>query len=122
MIARWMGAAPRQRANSRHQFGAGEGFDKVIVGARFQAAHAVFDGVAGGQQQHRQGVAARAQAPQHFEAVDAGQADVDHRHRRRRRALQQLVGQQAVAHQFDMDGLRLEHAHDAVGQHGVVFD
>ena len=113
--------AARQRADARHQFGRGEGLDQVIVGAGLQPAYAVLDGIARGQQQYRGGVAARPQAAHDFEAVDAGQADVEYRHQRRI-TLQEQVGLEAVARQLDLHALALQGTDQAIGKDGVVFD
>jgi hypothetical protein len=113
--------APRQRPDAGHEFGCGEGFDQVVVGARLEAAHPVFDGVTGREQQHRRGVAARTQAAHDFEAVDAGQADIEHRHLGGI-ALQLGVGLEAVDGQFDLHAMALQGAGQAVGQDGIVFD
>ncbi|MCY1540691.1 hypothetical protein D9M68_763450 [compost metagenome] len=41
--------------------------------------HAILDLATGGQHQHRQGLAARAQARQHLETIEARQADIENR-------------------------------------------
>ncbi len=113
--------AARQRFDARHQFGAGEGLDQVVVGAQLQAAHAVYDGIARRQQQYRYVAAARAQPPHHFEAVDAGQADIEHYHVRRIGTLQHGVRLAAVVDHVDCHAMPAKHARQAVGQHGIVF-
>ena len=50
---------------------------QVIVGALFEAAHAVLYGIAGGQEQHRYGHPGVAHAAQDLPAVTAGQHDVE---------------------------------------------
>ena len=68
-------ATAQQRLHPREEFGKGEGLDQVVVGAAFQPAHAVFDGVARGQ--HEDGrVLVLAHRGQDLEAVHAGQHDV----------------------------------------------
>jgi len=55
-------AATDQRAQACHQFGQLEGLVEVIVGAEVETADAVFEAVAGGQDQHRCAAAAPPQA------------------------------------------------------------
>ena len=118
---RRLAVAPRQCPYPRHQLGAGKRFDQVVVGAGFQPAHAVFDSVTRGEQQHRHPAAARAQPPHHFEAVHAGQADIEHHHLGGIGALQQLVGSVAVIDHLHRHPLRCHHAAQAVGNHAVVL-
>ena len=47
--------------------------DDSLLGDAIQAADAILDGVARGEDQHRQRVAARAQLAQHLEARQTGQ-------------------------------------------------
>jgi hypothetical protein len=67
----------QQRADAQHQLGERERFDEVIVGAEFEAADAVADMIARGQENHRQ-VAPRPQRTHDFPAVDARQHHVQH--------------------------------------------
>ncbi len=71
-------AAPAQQgAHPGEQFDEGERLHQVIVGALFEAAHAVLYGIAGGQEQHRYGHPGVAHAAQDLPAVTAGQHDVE---------------------------------------------
>ena len=85
--------ATQEGAQAGLQLADVERLDEVVVGARVEAVDAVADGVAGGQDQDRHAVAGVAHAAADLEAVDAGEADVEHdavgrarsRSRRRRR-------------------------------------
>ena len=78
----------------------------VVVGAQLEAEHAVDLAVAGGEEQHRH-VLVGADAAAHLEAVDVGQADVEH-HQHRPVLLDQLEA--ALA------GAGLQHAEAGVAQ------
>ncbi len=70
-------APAQQRANPQHEFGEGKRLDEIVVGAEFQAANAVADVVARGQENDRQ-IAPRPQRTHDFPAVDARQHHVQH--------------------------------------------
>jgi hypothetical protein len=55
-----------------------EGFGQVVVSASVEPAHPVFHAIACGQYQHRQRRQALTQGAQHGQAVDVGQAEVQH--------------------------------------------
>ncbi len=113
-------AAPDQRAGARFQLGQGEGLGEVVVGTEVQAAHAVFHGAMRGQDQHRHRVAPLAQAPQHFQAVQAGQADIEDGQRVILRG-EQVVGAGAVVHAIDRKAALAQGLHEGGGQFQVVF-
>ena len=71
--------AAQQGLQSGQQLGQVEGLDHVVVSAGLQPGDPVFQRVARGQQQHRQGRLALAQMAQHAETVEQRQADVEHR-------------------------------------------
>ena len=60
--------AARHRAHAGGQLFQLEGLDQIVVGSGVQAGHAVGGGIAGGQHDHRGGVAAAAQRAQHAQA------------------------------------------------------
>ena len=60
--------AARHGAHAGGQFLQLEGLDQVVVGAGIQAGDTVGGGIAGGQHDHRGGVAAAAQRAQHAQA------------------------------------------------------
>src|SRR5437867_3903583 len=45
--------AAQERADAREQFGKGERFDQIIVGAKIESEYSVVDPVASGQNQNR---------------------------------------------------------------------
>ncbi len=113
--------AAHQRARARHQLAQRERLDEVVVGAALEPAHAILDGVARGEHQHRQVGALRAHAAQGLEAVDAGQADIED---------QQVVG--ILAHgdghgfaalgAIDDPALGTQGTCGGIGQQGIVFN
>ena len=113
--------AAHQRAHARGEFGHREGLGHVVVGAEVQAADAVVERVARGEHQHRRAVAGGAQPPQHLEAVDAGQADVQDD---QVEAL--LAGAEhrvlARGHHVHRVAFALEDARDPARQRRVVLD
>ena len=72
-------AAAQQAPDPRLQLGQFERLCQVVVGAEIEAVHPVLHLAARSQHQHRQGLAAPAQARQHLEAVHPRQADVEDR-------------------------------------------
>ena len=75
----WRGArlvAAQDGADARRQFARVEGLGEVVVGAQFEADDAV-DILAAGGEHHDRNFALLAQAAEDFEAVDAGQHDVE---------------------------------------------
>ena len=66
------GAQPRLELLQR------ERLDEIVVGAGVEPRHAVVDGVARGEHQHRRPVAGRAQPAADLQPVDAGHGDVEH--------------------------------------------
>ncbi|CAM2145343.1 hypothetical protein PT2222_170076 [Paraburkholderia tropica] len=71
-------AAAHDRADTRGQLAWIEGLAHVIVGAEFEAEHAVDHLVARGEQDHRQVVAAFAQRAQGADAIQLRHHDVEH--------------------------------------------
>jgi hypothetical protein len=74
----WPRAASQQHAAARFELAEIERLAQVIVGAHIQRLHAVFDAIARGQHQHWRAVAALAHAGQHAQAIQLGQADIQH--------------------------------------------
>jgi hypothetical protein len=111
------------RAHPRHQLARRERLGHVIVGAQFQAEHAVHFIVAGGQEDHRQ-LRRRpgcTQPPADLETAQVGQAHVQHHHVdiAGLQPLQGLAAQQAVAGGIAFAAQRIEHG---FGDGGFVLD
>ena len=70
--------APAQRPKPREQFGEGEGFDEVVVGAGLQAANPVGHGIPCRQDQDRGLHLHLAEIPTDGKAVSAWEHDVEH--------------------------------------------
>jgi len=113
-------AAPDQRAGARLEFGQRERLGQVVVGTEVQAADAVVHRAVRGQDQHRQRVAARAQAPQHFQAVQPGHADVEDGQCVVLRG-QQVIGAGAIVHAVHREAALAQRCHQGFGQFQVVF-
>ena len=71
-------AAADQRAHARLELGQVERLGHVVVGAEVEALDPLLERVARGEDQHRHARAPVAQAPQHRQAVELGQRDVEH--------------------------------------------
>ena len=67
----------QQRLDPAHELAQPEGLRQVVVGSQLQADHLVDLVAARRQHQDRSLGAGRAQAPEHLEAIDAGQPDVE---------------------------------------------
>ena len=65
--------APQQAAHSGQQLGKSERFDQIIIGPQLKAMHAVFYGIAGGQEQHGNIQPGAAHRLQDLPAVATGQ-------------------------------------------------
>ena len=70
-------AAAEERADARQEFDEGEGFDEVIVGALFEAFHAIVEGAAGAEDQDRRPDLAIADLFEDLKAVHIGQHQVE---------------------------------------------
>ena len=114
-------AAPQQRAHARRELVLDERLDEVVVGAGIEPAHAVFDGVARGEEQHRRRDAFGARIAAEREAVAPGQHDVDDRGVVRA-AQQHVVAGLAV--RGDVDGVfpAFEHRANRFGDLALIFD
>ena len=113
-------AASREGAHARFQFLERERLGEVIVGAEVEAAHAGFDAVLRGEDQHGQLAAAPAQALQHLEAVHPGKADVEDQQvefEARDRAIGLGAGRDAV----DRVPALAQARRETIGQNRVVF-
>jgi len=113
-------AAPREGTHPRLEFRQGEWLGHVVVGTQVQSFDALLDAVGGSQDQHRQVRIARAQPPQHFQAGQLGQAEVEDEE------VEGLgdegqVGRHAVAYCIDGVAVVPQRAGEAVGQDVVVF-
>ena len=71
------GSAASERAHASQQHVEGKRLHQIIVRAEIEAFDHVLIRVARGQHQDRRLVLAQAQTPRHFEAVDAGQHQVE---------------------------------------------
>ena len=114
------GAAARQGAHSCLQFGQGERLGHIIIGTEIEALDALLDGVGGRQDQHRQQRGARAQAAQHFQAAQFGQAQVEDQQ------VEFLGGQGRVGFLAILDAVDgiaglAQRTGQPVGQHAVIF-
>ena len=67
-----------ERSDSRHQFLHRKRFREIIVGAELQSCHTIGHFATRGQHQDAARHIFRAHSPQHFEAIHARQADVEH--------------------------------------------
>ncbi len=72
--------APPQRLHPGEQLLQGERLGDVVIGAHLERLYFEIDGILRGQHQHRHPLAAIAQRPQHLEARQGGQAQVEHEH------------------------------------------
>ena len=66
------GRAAVEGFQSRHEFGEGEGFGEVVVGADIESADALVDGAERREDQHRRAQSAAAPLREEFEAVGVG--------------------------------------------------
>jgi hypothetical protein len=66
-------------AKPRQKLGHSEWLGKVVVDTQVKCGHDISHGVTGGQREHGEHMATAAQAPYHFEAVDARQHDIEDR-------------------------------------------
>ena len=69
--------APDQRTQTRQQLGQIERLGQIIVGAGIQPGNLVGARIAGGQDQHRQTIAALAQFLQHGDPVPFGESKIE---------------------------------------------
>ena len=112
--------AAQDGAHAGDEFAGFEGFDEVVVGAQFEAQHAVGEAVAAGEDQRGAGVLFLEFA-QHLQAVHVGQAEVEDG----QFGLHPLgAGQQrpAGAEGFAAKAVFGEGADDQAGDVGFVFD
>src|SRR5690349_4120789 len=113
--------AAYQGGHARLEFPQVEQLRHVIVGARIEPEHAVFQRVARSEHQYRRLHAAVAEPPQHREPVEPGQRDVEHDQVVRRRC-ERVVGRLAVADEVHRIGRLVQRPRERGGQHGVVFN
>ena len=114
------GLATQHRADARAQFVQVEGLDQIVVGAGIEAGDAVAGAVAGGEHDHRGGVAASAQPAQHVQAVALRQTQVE------QHQIEALAGQRAlrrggIAHPVDRMAFHAQRRAQRVADHAVVF-
>jgi len=69
---------PPEGPDAGEQFLHGKGFGEVIISAELQAGDSIIQFAARGQDQDTMRHMLGAQSPQHFEAIDSGQTDVEH--------------------------------------------
>ena len=115
------GTAAQQGAQACLEFGEIERFDQIVIGTGVQPGDAVFSGIARGEDQHRQGGQALAQAAQHGQAVDQRQAEVEH-HAVETLQGQQLQGLGAVGRGGDAVSRLRELGAERIAQQFVVFN
>ena len=114
-------AAAQQRVQPRGHLFERERLDDVVVGAGLQAAHAVVDLVARGEDADRDVVAGAAQLREDLEPVEVGHREVEQDHRR----AHGLVGRERRAparRAHDAKALELEAGADGAADRGVVVD
>ena len=111
----------QERLDPAHQLAQPERLGQVVVGAELEADDLVDLVVAGGQDEHRRLRARGAQPSQHLEAVDAGQAHVEH-DEVRRLAGRELEALLAGAGDDDLVALLLEGELDAPRDGELVLD
>ena len=83
--------------------------------------HPVADRIAGGKDEHGHRMSAKAQAPQHFEAIDARKTDVEH-HQVERSFGDPREGSFARGKVLNLVALQTEGARKAISQAAVIFD
>ncbi len=115
----FVGAA-QQGADARLQLGEVEGLGEVIVGACIEAGDALLHAVERGQHHHRQGGLFGAHLLQHGQAVDQGQAEIEHADVEIL-LQQQVLGDRAVGGDFDLEAAGFQAGGERIGQDGVVF-
>ena len=121
LLADRAAGAAQQRSQPRAELLERERLDQVVVGAGVEALHAVRDGVAGGEHQHRRAVAGRPQAPADLEPVGLGHQDVEDDRVRR------LVGERverlaAVGGELHAVAVHPQRAIERVADGGLVVD
>jgi len=114
-------AAAYQGADARQQFMHVVGFEYVVVGAGIQAGDAICDCVARRHDQHRRGVLAGPQRPQHVEPVAPRQPEVE-QHQVVPLAAHGGVGHVSVAHPVDRKVLGPQQVEHHFADHGVIFN
>ncbi|MCY1370996.1 hypothetical protein D9M69_581210 [compost metagenome] len=114
------GSAAQQGADAREQFVHVVGLEHVVVGPGIQPLDALLHRIAGGGDQHRQAVLARAQRPQHRQTIAPGQAQVEQQQVVVLRA-QRRVGQLAVLHPVHRVVFGAQQIEHGLADHGVVF-
>ena len=110
-------AASQQRLDPRFQFGQLERLGQVVVGTEVEPVHAIADLTSRGEHQHRQRLAAPAQARQHLKAIQPRQPDVENR-QRIVLAGQRQVGGDAVVQQVHGPAGAAQRPRHALGQLG----
>ena len=113
--------AAQHGAHAGQQFADLEGLEDVVIGAGVQSGDAVVQGVAGGDDEHRQGGGLAADAAQYLQAVAAGQAEVQQDEVVVLGA-QGREGAVAILHPVGCPGGIVQGAVDGVADHGVIFD
>jgi hypothetical protein len=113
-------ATPQLNADASQQFFEGKGFDEVIIGTVFEATYAVGDGIAGGEHDDRD-VRGGAQATSDFEAINAGQHQVEDDE-----ILGRLTGNNeptlTIMGDRDLKALKEESAPQVASNFGFVFN
>ncbi len=81
---RFLGITAPERARARHQFLHCKRLRQIIVSSKLQPSYSIIHSAARGEQQYTACEVLRAEALQHLEAVDTGQADIEHDEVKRR--------------------------------------
>ena len=110
----------QQGAHARLELAQRERLDQVIVGAQVEHADAFGQAVARGHHQHRQALAAAAQALQHLAAIQPRQAQVQHQQ------VVAVIAQRGVSLAAVRDVVHgmpapAQRGADALGDGGIVF-
>ncbi|MNG97376.1 hypothetical protein D3C79_564880 [compost metagenome] len=119
-VHRSPGSAAQQGVQACSQFAQVEGFEQVVVAAGLQAIDAVGDGIAGGEDQHRQRLALLPQALQQLETIFVGQPQVEH-HDVERRGLEHGLGRAGTGHPVDGHALGGQAGTDAAGDQVIIL-
>jgi len=112
--------APQHALDARHQFARVEGLGDVVVGAHFEAGHALVLAGHGAEQDHRRG-AVLGQVAAQRQAVFAGQHDVEH-HQVDLLAAQDDAGGGGVGSGQDFEIVAAQEGGQRVADIGVVVD
>src|SRR4029077_12153387 len=112
---------PRERLDSRHQLGKGEGLGQVVVGADVESRDPLLERATRGKNQHRGLISARPQFAEQIDTVLAGQLEIENDQVERAVSDYWLRGLRALG-RFDRKAFFTEPSLDGIGQAGLVLD